>query len=101
MANEELNRELTQLKSDISTLRQDLGSLVEAMKSAGVEQGRQYYSEAYERARRTGESVRVRADEAYSAIGREVEEHPFASVLAAFGTGFVVGMLLDRRTSHH
>lgn len=101
MANEELNRELTQLKSDISSLRHDLGSLVEAMKSAGLEQGRQYYSEASERAKRAGESIRARADEAYGMIGREVEEHPFASVLAAFGTGFVVGMLLDRRANHH
>lgn len=101
MANEEVNRELTQLKSDIANLRHDLGSLVEAMKSAGLEQGKQYYGEAYDRAKRAGESIRARADQAYGMIGREVEEHPFASVLAAFGTGFVVGMLLDRRVNHH
>lgn len=101
MANEELNRELTQLKSDISNLRNDLGSLVEVMKSAGLEHGRQYYNEAHDRAKRVGETVRARADEAYSLIGREVEQHPLASVLAAFGTGFVVGMLLDRRSNRH
>jgi len=97
MANDEVNKELNQLKSDIADLREDMASLVQAMKNAGVEQGRQAYDRAYEKAREAGNSARQRADQAYGAFEREVEERPFTSVLAAFGTGFVVGMLLDRR----
>jgi ElaB/YqjD/DUF883 family membrane-anchored ribosome-binding protein len=99
MPNEEITKELDQLKSDIADLRDDVASLVKTLKDAGIEQGREAYNRAYERARHARDSVREQADEAYSAIGREVEEHPLTSVLAAFGTGFVVGMLLDRRRS--
>ncbi len=101
MAAEDINKEINQLKSDINDLRKDMASFVSALKNAGIDQGRQAYESAYESARRTGEKVRAKADEAYGAFGREVEERPLTSVLAAFGTGFVVGMLLDRRHHHH
>jgi ElaB/YqjD/DUF883 family membrane-anchored ribosome-binding protein len=97
MPNEELTRELNQLKSDIAGLRGDMASLVKTLKDAGIDEGREAYQRASERARRAGEAVREQANEAYTVIGREVEEHPLTSVLAAFGTGFVIGMLLDRR----
>jgi ElaB/YqjD/DUF883 family membrane-anchored ribosome-binding protein len=97
MQNDEITKEMNQLKSDIADLRDHMASLVKALKDAGIDQGREAYNRASDRARQARESVRAQADEAYSAIGREVEEHPLASVLAAFGTGFVVGMLLDRR----
>jgi ElaB/YqjD/DUF883 family membrane-anchored ribosome-binding protein len=100
MATEDITKELNQLRSDITDLKEDMASLVGAMRTAGIEQGRQFYDRAYEKARRTGESVRDKADEAYGAFGRGVEERPLTSVLAAFGTGFVVGMLLDHRHHH-
>jgi ElaB/YqjD/DUF883 family membrane-anchored ribosome-binding protein len=97
MQNEAIDKELNELKSDLSDLREDMASLLKTLRDAGIDQGQEAYERAYQRARRAGESVRTHADEAYSRIGREVEEHPLTSVLAAFGTGFVVGMLLDRR----
>lgn len=97
MATEQFNKEVDQLKADIAALRADMGSLIETMKEAGLDQGRQYYQRASERIHQAGETTRERAADAYGAVGKEVEEHPLTSVLAAFGTGFVVGMLLDRR----
>jgi ElaB/YqjD/DUF883 family membrane-anchored ribosome-binding protein len=97
MQNEEITNELNRLKSDIAGLREDMASLLGAMKDAGVEQGRTTYNRASERAQRVREQVREQAGEVYGTLGREVEEHPFTSVLTAFGTGFVIGMLLDRR----
>ena len=97
MATQDVDKEMNQLRSDVAELREDMAALVKTMKDAGVEQGHHFYDRAQERARETGEAVRERAHEAYNAVGREVEERPLTSVLAAFGTGFVVGMLLDRR----
>jgi ElaB/YqjD/DUF883 family membrane-anchored ribosome-binding protein len=99
MANEDIDREVEQLKSDIADLREDMASLVKVLKDAGLEQGKRVYERTYERARGAGDAARERADRAYESFGREVEERPLASVLTAFGTGFVVGMLLDGR--HH
>jgi ElaB/YqjD/DUF883 family membrane-anchored ribosome-binding protein len=97
MQNEEITNELNQLKSDIADLRDDMASLLKALKDAGMDQGRNVYNRASERARRARDQVREQAEDTYSTLGREVEEHPLTSVLTAFGTGFVIGMLLDRR----
>ncbi len=97
MATTEIDKELDQLKSDISNLRSDMSELIEAMKDNGIEHGRDVYHRTRERARRTGEAVRERAGDMYDDFGRTVEERPMTSVLTAFGTGFVVGMLLDRQ----
>jgi len=103
MAREQITREVDQLKADIVALQADMASLIRTVKEAGIDQGREYYQIASERARETGESVRVRAAGAYDAAEKQVEEHPLTSVLTAFGSGFVVGMLLDRRHDrrHH
>ncbi len=97
MNNEDLNKDLNKVKSEIANLREDMASLLQAMKDAGVEQGHEYYDRASKRARQTGESIRDRASEAYSTIDRVVEERPLTSVLTAFATGFIVSMFMDRR----
>lgn len=99
MADNNVNDELDKLRSDVTELREDVQVLINAMKEAGLQRGREFYDRAAERARHAGETVRERAGEAYGSIEKEVEARPFTSILAAFGTGFVVGMLLDRR--HH
>ncbi len=91
------NEELEQLKSDVATLREDMATLVDTIKQAGMEEGREAYERVQARAREAGADVRRRTSEAYGVVGREVEERPLTSILVAFGTGFVVGMLLDRR----
>jgi ElaB/YqjD/DUF883 family membrane-anchored ribosome-binding protein len=97
MENKEINKELDQVKSDIAALRKDMASLLDAVKTVGAEQGKEFYEKAYERARNAGESIREQAGDAYSSFGREVGEYPLVSMLSAFATGFVVGMVLDRR----
>jgi len=97
MATEQINKEVDQLKNDIAALRADMSSLVKTLKDVGIDKGREYYDQATDRAHQASDTVRKRANDTYSAVGKEVEEHPLTSVLTAFGTGFVVGMLLDRR----
>ncbi len=94
---EDINQEMKQLKSDIADLREDLASLVQAVRDTGTERGEKLYERATERAREAGGTAQRHATESYDAIGREVGQHPLASVAAAFATGFVVGMVLDRR----
>jgi ElaB/YqjD/DUF883 family membrane-anchored ribosome-binding protein len=100
MAREQITREVDQLKADLAALQTDMASLIKVVKDAGIDQGREYYELASDRVRETGESVRVRATGVYDTAEKQVEEHPLTSVLTAFGTGFVVGMLLDRRHDH-
>jgi ElaB/YqjD/DUF883 family membrane-anchored ribosome-binding protein len=97
MQNEEITTELNRLKSDIASLRDDMTSVLSTLRNSGIDQGRNVYDRASERARRARDQVREQAAEAYGTVERGVEEHPLTSVLTAFGTGFVTGMLLVRR----
>ena len=95
--NSEFDKELDQLRSDMADLRKDMAALVNTMKEAGINEGQQLYEEASERAKHARDEARKRATDTYSAIEKEVEERPLTSVLTAFGTGFVMGLILDRR----
>ncbi len=102
MAEEELRAELQALKEDLARLRADLGGLVEALKEAGAERAEGYRERVGEELRRRREAVERRLDEArergrqaVEELGEEVGAHPFSSLLAAFGVGFVLARLLD------
>lgn len=87
------NDDLTSLRKDVEQLRGDVASLLDSLKGIGIERGR----EAVSRAKRTGETVRAEAEELQRRAEREIGERPITSVLSAFGLGFLIGMLLDRR----
>jgi len=89
-----VDEELVKLKKDMDQLRGDIMSLTEAFKDLGMEKGRA----AMARARSTGASMRDDADAVRARAHKEIEERPITSVLASFGVGFLVGMLLDRRS---
>ncbi|HYW04504.1 MAG TPA: hypothetical protein VFA86_11250 [Gammaproteobacteria bacterium] len=90
---EDLNKEFEALKADVARLRSDISDLAGAVRQAGEQRGRQ----AYSRARQAGEQAWHRASEAEQAAAHEIAERPMASVLTAFGVGFLVGLILDRR----
>ncbi len=96
MANE-VDKELDQLRSDMVDLRKDMASLMKTMKEAGIQQGQQVYEQAAKRAKQTRDEASRFASDTYNALEKEVEDRPLTSVLTAFGTGFVLGLLLDRR----
>ena len=95
--NSEFDKELDQLRSDMADLRKDMSALVKTMKDAGISEGQHLYEEAAERAKHARDAARKRATDTYSALEKEVEERPLTSILTAFGTGFVMGIILDRR----
>ncbi|MGA8258722.1 MAG: hypothetical protein WB783_00760 [Arenicellales bacterium] len=86
MANRDINQDVDQLREDLNKLREDVSSLVDTMRKDGAARGRAAY-----------ESARESVDAARETLGREIEERPVTSILTAFGVGFVVGLLLDRR----
>lgn len=87
------NDDLASLRKDVEQLQTDVASLLGSLKSMGIERGR----EAVGRARQTGEVLRTEAEEMQRRAEREIGARPFTSVLTAFGLGFLIGMLLDRR----
>jgi ElaB/YqjD/DUF883 family membrane-anchored ribosome-binding protein len=89
-----VDEELTKLRKDMDQLRGDILALTEAFRDLGMEKGRA----AMEKAKRTGASMRSDADALLARADKEIEERPLTSVLTSFGIGFLVGMLLDRKS---
>lgn len=87
------NEEFAKLRKDIETLQSDVGSLVEALKSRGVDEGRQ----ALNRAKNAGHTLQSEAAELKNRAASQAGDHPLATMLTSFGLGFVIGTLLDRR----
>lgn len=80
---ENLGKELETLRKDLASLRGDIGSLSKAVKAAGEQKG----EAAYRRVREQGES-------AVEKVGHTIDQKPVTSVLTAFGTGVLVGVML-------
>ena len=76
-------------------MRGDIRSLASTLKDAGVDQGRA----AFERAKKEGEELRHRGEDAIGAIADKIDERPVTSALTAFGTGIVIGLLLNQKRS--
>ncbi len=85
--NETLRKELDQLRSDIA-------ALTHTLKDIATDQG----SAAYGKVRRSAQSAKDEAVHAAGAVGHEISERPFTSVLSAFSVGLLMGMLFGRRS---
>ena len=106
-ANRNLEEEFDALKAGLDTLRNDISSRVNSFGDAATDEVRT-------RRRRTRAAVgRVtdragevwddapndasrRGREGAAALEQQIEEHPFISVLVAFGIGVMIGRLINR-----
>lgn len=93
MPGTDASNDFNALKKDIEQLRTDLAHTVETLKTIGAEKGQA----GVERMRAAGRDAAAQAKAFQETTEKYIEARPLSSVLAAFGTGFVVGMLLDRR----
>jgi ElaB/YqjD/DUF883 family membrane-anchored ribosome-binding protein len=73
------------LKKQIEALQKDLSSLTKTVSEAARNE--------YERDR---EAVTSYAKDAAETVYETVERHPEASLLAAFGAGFIIGLITRR-----
>jgi len=104
MANPSLEQQVDALKSDLQALRQDLEKLTSQLGATA----RAGAGEASATAR--AEAARLRAEldrlldmageqgqSSLAEVQRRAQEHPLATLFGAFGIGFLIGRLLDRR----
>ena len=99
---DQLRKDLENLKADMDALRSDIADLTGAFRDMGAErvQGARESVEAElrqarEALGRRADEARARGRDAREAGERQVAEHPYGSVLAALGAGFLLAKLLD------
>jgi len=83
-----LRAEMTQLRADFSRLTETLREIV-----------RHGGSEAATKAQEAGERVWQAAKGNVHSLSQEIEDKPFASAMAAFSIGVVLGTLFSSRRS--
>lgn len=104
MAERDIHAEMETLKSEMAKLRTDFSGVIAAMKSAGkaeaeaVREGSsEFFSSMKDEIRHALEEARKKGKQSVEAVEKQVGEHPFLSLLAAFGAGFIIAKLLDRK----
>jgi ElaB/YqjD/DUF883 family membrane-anchored ribosome-binding protein len=88
-----METDLATLQADIAQLRADFSKMttdIRAIASSGVNHAS---GKAQESAEKMWDEVRRQAQN----VTQEIEERPFASALASFATGLILGMLLNAR----
>ena len=102
MTEPELQKQIDDLKDDLKALRTDLGELARILKDLGVGKVHEARSSVEEELearreelRRRWEEARGRGKKTMDDFEQGIGQHPFSSVLAAFGIGFLIAKLLD------
>jgi ElaB/YqjD/DUF883 family membrane-anchored ribosome-binding protein len=88
-----IENEFATLQADIKHLRADFAKMTADMRDIASNRVNQASGVAQESAEKMWGEVRRQAQ----SVTQEIEERPFASALAAFATGLVLGMLLNAR----
>jgi ElaB/YqjD/DUF883 family membrane-anchored ribosome-binding protein len=88
-----LQPDFAALQADLQQLRADFAKITADMRSFANSGMSQAKGHAQESAEKMWGEVRQKAQQ----VGQEIEERPFASALAAFSTGLLLGMLLNSR----
>jgi ElaB/YqjD/DUF883 family membrane-anchored ribosome-binding protein len=92
----DLDAEMAAIRKDLAALRDDIAAIARTAVQ-GASNG----------TAQIGKTVRHKADEIVekgseiaSSVGRHIEERPLAAVAVAFGAGFLLGKLMERRDTH-
>ncbi len=88
-----METDLATLQADIQQLRTDFAKMTTDMRNMASTGYTQASDKAQESAEKVWGEVRRQAQN----VTQEIEERPFASALASFATGLVLGMLLNAR----
>ncbi|HXC26430.1 MAG TPA: hypothetical protein VNV38_00640 [Stellaceae bacterium] len=88
-----MDTDLAALQADIQQLRADFAKMTTDMRTFASNGYAQASGKAQDSAEKMWGEVRRQAQNA----AHEIEERPFASALASFATGLLLGMLLNTR----
>lgn len=88
--------ELDAIRDDIDALRKDLARLMEHVKSGALQNIAGRVEEMSDDARRLYKQALAESERGAEALARQVEERPLASLLIAFGLGFIGSRLVLR-----
>jgi ElaB/YqjD/DUF883 family membrane-anchored ribosome-binding protein len=104
MAEKELQAELDHLRAEMAKLRADFAGVSEALKSAGKaeaasikESASEFAETAEAEVKRLLGIIRDKSKKSVEVVEHQVGEHPFVALLAAFGIGFLIAKLTDRK----
>jgi ElaB/YqjD/DUF883 family membrane-anchored ribosome-binding protein len=84
--------DLSQLVADVQALKRDIAALAGHSRGAAADAASALGAEA----QRLYDNVAAQSRRQAEALGHQVEDHPLASLLIAFGIGFVAGRILPR-----
>ena len=85
--------DMATLQADIQQLRADFAKMATDMRALASNGYAQASGKAQDSAEKVWGEVRRQAQ----GVAEEIEERPFASALASFATGLILGMLLNGR----
>lgn len=104
MADRDVQVELEALKAEMSKLRADFAGVAAALKGAGAAEAAalkgstgEFAAHLKEQLHHVMEEAKVKGKKSVDAVEHQVGEHPFITILAAFGIGFLVAKVLDRK----
>jgi ElaB/YqjD/DUF883 family membrane-anchored ribosome-binding protein len=107
MADNDLKKELEQLRTDLAALRSDVGDLAKALKHAGANKAESVKDSVEEEIKVYREALRAKLEEARSRgydakekVDEQIATHPYTSLLTAFGVGFVFAKLMHLGERH-
>lgn len=103
MAEEGLQKEMEQLKSDLTKLRGDLSAIGESVRKMGTDavgatqaKVKSAAQDALDEFQRKLNDAKSQGQKAVHDLEREIKERPLTSLAVAFGVGFLLSKLFDR-----
>jgi ElaB/YqjD/DUF883 family membrane-anchored ribosome-binding protein len=104
MAEANIQKDLDTLRADLAALRASLEEVTSDLLNVGKDSatiaGRRLgerTAASRERLRNAYGAARDQSARAIEGLQTTIEDRPFVSIVAAFGLGFVLGKMLDRR----
>lgn len=101
MADNDLKKEMEQLRTDLASLRADVAELAKVLKNVGVNKAESVRHSVEDEINMYREALREKLDEARSRgyeakekVDDQIATHPYTSLLTAFGVGYVLAKLM-------
>ena len=92
-----LKQDFEQLRENFQTLRGHLGKVGESRLSEAGAKGREHIDEIETMMKSLAQDLRVRGELGVAKVEDTIRERPMTSLLAAFGIGMLISMLLTGR----